>query len=48
MAAFLSASLHMTRISAHAQTEAAEIRVLKEDMMEVMICRKLHAAIRYK
>ena len=30
------------------QTEAAEMRVLKEDMMEVMICRKLHAAIRYK
>ena len=49
-AAFLLASLNMTRISSHKRglQRCESFHYNKEDMMEVMICRKLHAAIRYK
>ena len=51
MAAFLSASLHVTRISTHKQglqrCDSFHYNRVIEDMMEVMICRKLHPAIRY-
>ena len=46
-AAFLSASLHMTRLRAH-KRGLQRYHHNKEDMMDVMICGKLHAAIRYK
>ena len=47
---FLSASLQMTRINAHKRglQRCESFHHNKEAIMEVMICGKLHAAIRYE